>query len=154
MMSADNAPPINWYAAPAVRVDGLAAGRMVLEIADGRPVRLVSDVGITGLAGAGWWAGLQAAWTQAASGPFQALLDCGDLPGLVLSALRAGCTDIAFTPGAATPEGVAARLTSLAEAHGARLHPSPTGVTEVCWRRNRGATLRQYLSQHIDFITM
>lgn len=154
MMSADNAPPINWYAAPAVRVDGLAAGRMVLEIADGRPVRLVSDMGITGLAGAGWWAGLQAAWMEAAKGPFQALVDCADLPGLVLAALRAGCLDVAFTLGPATPPSVRDHLTSLAEAHGGRLHKAPTAVTEVCWRRNRGATLRQYLSQQFDFKQM
>ncbi|MFV3128743.1 hypothetical protein [Niveispirillum sp. KHB5.9] len=149
-MSLPPAQP-DWSAAPAVRVDGLVAGQMVLEIADGRPVRLVSDVGITGLAGAGWWAGLQQAWAHTAKGPFRAILDCADLPGLVLSALRAGCTDIAFTPAPATPQGVNDRLTSLAEAHGARLHPAPTSVTEVCWRRNRGATLRQHLTQHIDF---
>ncbi len=154
MMSADNAPPINWSAVPAVRVDGLAAGRMVLEIADGRPVRLVSDRGISGLAGGGWWAGLHHLWQDDAAGPFMALLDCADLPGLVLSALRAGCRDIVFTPGPATPQGVLARLTSLAEAQDSRLHPAPTSVTEVCWRRNRGATLRQYLSQHLDFKQM
>ncbi|MBP7336591.1 hypothetical protein [Niveispirillum sp.] len=144
----------DWSIMPAVRVDGLEAGRIVLEIAAGRPVRLVSDRGISGLAGAGWWADLQAAWEAEATGPVMALLDCADLPGLVLSALRAGCRDIAFTAGPATPEGVCTRLTSLAEAHGSRLHPAPTGVTEVCWRRNRGATLRQYLHQHIDFKQM
>lgn len=154
MTEANHLPSIHWSAVPAVRVDGLAAGQMVLEIARGRPVRLVSATGISGLAGAGWWAGLQQAWTQQAQGPFQALLDCADLPGLVLSALRAGCTDIAFTPGPATPLGVTERLTSLAEAHGARLHAAPLGVTEVCWRRNRGATLRQYLTQHIDLPAM
>ncbi|OYQ33654.1 hypothetical protein CHU95_14905 [Niveispirillum lacus] len=150
----DCALSIDWSTVPAVRVDGLEAGRMVLDIAQGRPVRLVSATGISGLAGAGWWAGLQEVWAAQAPGPFQALLDCADLPGLVLSALRAGCTDIAFTPGPATPDGVLTRLTSLAEAHGARLHPAPLLTTEVCWRRNRGATLKQYLTQHIDFKTM
>lgn len=151
MKPADNASPIDWSAAPAVCVDGLAAGLMVLDIADGRPVRLVSAPGIAGLAGAGWWAGLQRAWAGAAKGPFIAILDCADLPGLVLSALRAGCADIAFTPGPATPQGLHQRLTSLAEAHGARLHPPPVAATEPCWRRNRDAPLRQYLVQHIDF---
>lgn len=146
--------PEDWSSIPAVRVDGLDAGRLVLEIAAGRPVRLVSDRGISGLSGGGWWAALQAQWQAEAAGPVMALLDCADLPGLVLSALRAGCRDIAFTAVPATPDGVVTRLTSLAEAHGAHLHPAPTRVTEVCWRRNRGATLRQYLSQHIDFKQM
>ena len=154
MIEADHILPAHWFNTPAVRVDGLEPGRLVLEIAAGRPVRLVSDRGISGLAGAGWWAELQRRWEAEATGPFMALLDCADLPGLVLSAVRAGCHDIAFTPGPATPEGVGSRLTSLAEAHGSRLHPAPAGVTEVCWRRNRGATLRQYLSEHIDFKEM
>lgn len=147
-------PQPDWSITPAVRVDGAEAGRLVLEIAAGRPVRLVSDRGISGLAGGGWWAELHHLWQADAAGPFMALLDCGELPGLVLSALRAGCRDIAFTPGPATPQGVLARLTSLAEAQDSRLHPAPAGVTEVCWRRNRGATLRQYLSQHLDFKQM
>lgn len=154
MSTADHTRCVTWSATPALRVDGLAAGRLVLEIARGRPVRLVSAPGISGLAGAGWWAELEKQWAATAQGPFRAVLDCADLPGLVLSALRAGCSDIAFTPGPATPPRVNGRLTSLAEAHGARLYAAPLGVTEVCWRRNRGATLRQYLTQHIDLPAM
>ena len=141
----------DWSSTPAVRVDGLDAGGMVLDIAAGRPVRLVSAPGITGLAGAGWWVELQRAWAAQAQGPFLALLDCADLPGLVLSALRAGCTDILFTPGPTSHAAIHQRLTSLAEAHGARLHRETGPVIELCWWRNRDATLRQYLAQVIDF---
>ena len=144
-------PPTDWSSAPAVRVDGLAAGRLVLDIAAGRPVRLVSDIGIAGLAGAGWWAGLNRAWQEHAAGPFLALLDCDTLPGQVLAALRAGVTDIIFQAGPDKPIGLTERLTSLTQAHGGRLHGRPTPVLEPCWRRNRDAPLRQYLSQHIDF---
>lgn len=147
-------PDIAWPLTPAVRVDGLAAGRLVLDIADGRPVRLFSYPGITGLAGAGWWAGLQQEWNVCAAGPFRAVLDCADVPGLVLAALRAGCTDIAFTPRPDSPDSVNRRLTSLTEAHGARLHPGSHPVTEVRWPRNRDATLRQYLDQILDFKQM
>lgn len=146
--------PVDWPATPAVRVDGHAAGRLVLELAAGRPVRLVSAPGIAGLAGAGWWAGLERLWQADATGPFLALLDCTDLEGQVLSALRAGVTDIVWQPRPDAASGVGARLASLAAAHGARLHPPPMGVTEPCWRRNRAAPLRQYLRQHLDFAEM
>lgn len=147
-------PDINWPHTPAIRVDGLEAGRIVLEIASGRPVRLISYPGIAGLAGAGWWAALQDEWGNIATGPFLAVLDCADLPGLVLGALRAGCTDIAISPGPGIGDSVDTRLTSLTEAHGARLHRLSQPVTEVCWRRNRGATLRQHLTQVLDFKQM
>ncbi|MFV3074405.1 hypothetical protein [Niveispirillum fermenti] len=146
--------PVDWSVTPAVRVDGHVAGRLVLELAAGRPVRLVSAPGIAGLAGAGWWAGLLRLWRTEATGPFLALLDCTDLEGQVLSALRAGVTDIVWQPRPDAADGVAARLLSLATAHGARLHPPPVGVTEPCWRRNRAAPLRQYLSQCLDFAQM
>lgn len=148
------APATDWSAAPAVRVDGLTAGRLVLEVAAGRPVLLVSAPGISGLAGAGWWAGLQRHWQDIATGPFRAVLDCADLPGLVLAALRAGCQDVAISPGPGMIDGVADRLTRLASAAEARLYTAPLPVTEMCWRRNRDATLRQYLNQHIDFKQM
>ncbi len=144
----------DWSAVPAVRVDGYAAGCLVLDLAGGRPVRLLSDHGIAGLAGAGWWAGLLRAWNKAATGPFLALLDCADLPGQVMAALRAGVTDIVFDAGPQTPAGLVERLSSLADAHGSRLHNPPVNVVKPCWRRNRDAPLRQYLSQHIDFTHM
>lgn len=142
---------IMWDRVQAVTVDGLASGSMVLDLAAGRPVRLVSFPGIAGLAGAGWWAGLCAEWNQRATGPYQAILDCTDLPGQVMSALRAGVKDIAFAAGADAAPGLSDRLSSLAAAYGARVLAPPEPVLQPCWRRNRDATLRQWLTQSLDF---
>lgn len=142
---------VEWDRVPAVAVDGLASGALVLELAAGRPVRLVSSPGIAGLAGAGWWAGLCAEWDRRATGPFQAILDCADLSGQVMSALRAGVKDIAFAAGADAAPGLSERLSSLAVAYGARVLAPPEPVLKPCWRRNRDATLRQWLTQSLDF---
>ncbi|WP_051330390.1 hypothetical protein [Niveispirillum irakense] len=143
------APLPDW---PAVQVDGLAAGRLVLKVAAGRPVILLSAPGIAGLAGAGWWAELATAWRgEAGQAPFLPLLDVVDMPGQALAALRAGVSAIAFTPGPTTPDGVLERLAGLAAAHGACLYPVPPVSIQPCWTRNRDAVLQQWLMQQLGF---
>lgn len=135
---------------PAVIVDGLVAGRCVLEVAGGQPVILLSAPGILALAGAGWWAELVTAWRQYANGaPFLALADMVDQPGDVLAALRAGIKDLVFTPGDVHPD-VADRLAGLAAAQDARLYSRPHAVLEPCWRRNGDASVRQWLRQRLE----
>jgi hypothetical protein len=133
-----------------VRIDGLAAGQLVLEVAVGRPVVLASAPGVAGLAGAGWWAALTAALGQENQSPFLALLDTADQTGQVLAALRAGVKAIAFQPPADMPHDGINRLLGLATAHGAILYAPPSCPIQPCWIRNRDAPLRQWLAQHID----
>lgn len=136
---------------PCVRIDGAAAGQLVLELAAGRPVILTSSPGIAGLAGAGWWAALGEGLQQAAPGaPFLLLLDAADQTGQVLAALRAGVQAIAFAPPAAMPDDGIGRLLGLAAAHGATLYQRPAHAVEPCWIRNRDASLRQWLGQQLD----
>jgi fructose/tagatose bisphosphate aldolase len=86
--------------------------------ARGTPLLLVSAPGAGSHAGGGWWRKLCDALTaEFPDLAITAVLDCGDAPGAVLAALRAGVTDILFDGDAA----VAARLAAIAERHGARL---------------------------------
>jgi hypothetical protein len=135
---------------PCVRIDGMAAGQLVLDVAAGRPVVLASVSGIAGLAGVGWWAALTEALHQENKAPFLTLLDVSDQTGQVLAALRAGVKTIAFRPPADMPHDGISRLLGLATAHGANLYGPPSCSIEPCWIRNRDAPLRQWLAQHID----
>ncbi|MQP65576.1 hypothetical protein GE253_09480 [Niveispirillum sp. SYP-B3756] len=132
---------------PCVRIDGQAAGQLVLELAAGRPLILASAPGIAGLAGAGWWAALGKGLQQDG---VLLLLDAVDQMGQVLAALRAGVPAIAFAPPAAMPDDGIGRLLGLAAAHGATLYQRPAHAIEPCWIRNRDASLRQWLSQQLD----
>jgi hypothetical protein len=133
-----------------VRIDGLAAGQLVLDVAAGRSVILTSAPGIAGLAGAGWWAAVTEALRRESQAPFLMLLDVADQTGQVLAALRAGVKDIAFRPPADMPHDGTTRLVGLAGAHGACLYTPPSCPIEPCWIRNRDAMLRQWIAQRID----
>jgi len=126
------------------------AGRLVLDVAAGRPVVLASTPGIAGLAGAGWWAALTELLHQEYCVPFLALLDVSDQTGQVLAALRAGVKAIAFRSPPDMPHDGMVRLLGLVAAHGASLHALPSCPIEPCWIRNRDAPLRQWLAQRID----
>lgn len=150
-MSEPAPPPLSAPPAwPAIIVDGLAAGRCVLEVATGRPVILLSAPGILALSGAGWWAALIGEWRQAArEAPFLPLADMADQPGDVLAALRAGIKHLVFKPTGTHPD-IAGRLAGIAAAQDARLYSRPTHVLEPCWRRNGDASVRQWLRQRLE----
>ncbi len=100
------------------RDDAMAAA--VAATALGVPVVLASPPGGGGYAGAGWFAALMTA--VRAAHPALALtgvLHCGDRPGPVLTALRAGVHDIRFSG----EEAAAVKLQAIAAASGARLWP-------------------------------
>lgn len=142
-------PPPTALAPLSVRVRCLADGRAALAVGRdlGRPVLLVSDPAAAGFAGVGWWAALvRLLADEAGDQPFTALLDCGDAPGHVLAALRAGVTDIAFHGG----EEVAAKLSDIAGQMGARLHPPHEGtVIDLRGARDRAARLHQIAAETI-----
>lgn len=106
--------------APAVIVHGFEEARAALAAAAeaGRPVTLLSAPGAAGYAGIGWWRALVAA-ARAAEPDAVAddVLDCGELAGIAVAALHAGCPAIVFTGS----EAQAARLAALAGVCGARM---------------------------------
>lgn len=122
-----------------MRVHGIGEARTALSVARhlGKRVIVVSAPGAAGHAGAGWWAALTA--TLRAEFPDMdviAVLDCGEAPGHVLAALRAGCTDIGFTG----PDDVTARLSDIAGQAGARIHRPIEGTLDLRGiRRTRDA---------------
>jgi hypothetical protein len=106
--------------AKAVIVHGLEEARAALAAAAraGRPVTLLSAPGAAGYAGLGWWRALVAA-ARAAVPDAEAddVLDCGELAGLAVEALHAGCPAVVFTG----PDAQADRLAALAGICGGRL---------------------------------
>ena len=114
----------------AILVLGAADAHAALAAAQalGCPVTLISAPAAAAHGGAAWFQALVA--TASASHPgvaVTAILDCADLPGLVLGALRTGVPHLRFTG----PPEVAARLKALARAAGATLH-DPGSFTGPC----------------------
>lgn len=96
-----------------VVVRDLAEARAALAGGDG-----VTLVGEAGLAGIGWWRELlRLLRAEFPDRPFEAVLDCGPAPGLVLAALRAGIDRVAVE---AEPD-VVAKLQAIAAQTGARV---------------------------------
>ncbi len=101
-------------------VHSLEQARTTLAAADvDRPVRLQSPPGAAGQHGIGWWQAL----TRALAAEFhdleiEAVLDCGDAPGLALAALRAGIPVVRVS---GLPDDVRDRLADIAGQMGARL---------------------------------
>jgi hypothetical protein len=115
--------------APAVIVHGIMQAKAAVRTADtARGLVLLSAPGAGIYAGAGWFNALcrQAAATRPELS-VRAMLDCGDAPGAVLGALRAGLPAIIFT-GEAT---IAARLGRLAADRSARLLTSAPAALDM-----------------------
>lgn len=83
-----------------------------------RPVTLVSAPGAAGYAGAAWFLTVvERAAAEHPTAAWEAVLDCADRPGHVLSALRQGAAAVRFTGAKAT----AAKLAAIAKRSGARV---------------------------------
>jgi hypothetical protein len=93
----------------------------------GRPVLVVAAPGLGVQAGAGWWrAVLDPARAAEPTAEVTAVLDCGERPGAVLAALRAGIGELLIDPAAEPlPAAAVARLAGIAGATGARLWCPP-----------------------------
>lgn len=107
-------------AATAIVIHSLEHARAALAAAAavGGPVTLLSAPGAAGYAGAAWF--LKVVERAAADHPlaeWEAVLDCADHPGHVLSALRQGAAAVRYTGTKAT----AAKLAAVAEQTGARV---------------------------------
>lgn len=75
----------------SIIVRSLDEARAALAAAEGKPCRLHSPPGAAGQHGIGWWLALVRILGEEFPGrPFEAVLDCGDAPGLALAAIRAG----------------------------------------------------------------
>ncbi len=104
----------------ATIIHSLEQARAVLAAAHiGRPVRLESSPGAAGQHGVGWWQAL----TRIVAAEFpghaiEAVLDCGDAPGLALAALRAGVPLVRVGNLAG---GLRGKLDDIARQMGARL---------------------------------
>ena len=104
----------------AIVIHSLAHARAAVAAAAalGVPVTLISAPGAAAYTGPLWFAEVVA---QASAGhpeaKVSAILDCGEAPGLVLAALRAGLKRVRFTGRRA----VAAKLAAIARRQGAEL---------------------------------
>ncbi|EME68181.1 hypothetical protein H261_19843 [Paramagnetospirillum caucaseum] len=98
----------------------LDQARAVLTAADtDRPVRLQSPPGAAGQHGIGWWLALMRAVAEEfPDHPVEAVLDCGDSPGLALAALRAGVAQVRVS---GLPGDVRSKLDDIARQSGGRL---------------------------------
>lgn len=103
-------------------IHSLDQARAILAAADmDRPVGLQSPPGAAGFHGIGWWLAL----TRALAEEFpdravEAILDCGDAPGLVLAALRAGVPLVRVD---GVDQEMRGRLNDIAGRMGAKLVP-------------------------------
>jgi hypothetical protein len=104
----------------AVIVHGLEEATAALAAAAqaGGGVTLLSAPGAAGFAGCGWWRAMVAASRAVAPDvPVEDVLDCGDLAGIAVEALHAGCRAIVFTG----DDAQAGPLGALSAACGARV---------------------------------
>lgn len=87
-------------------------------LATHRPAWLISSSACAAYGGAGWFLAMIAAAATVYPGvSVRGILDCGDMPGMVMSGVRGGVKDLLFTG----TDDARARLAPLAEAAGARL---------------------------------
>ncbi len=142
---AGSAPPAG-RAPRAIVVHRLAEAEAALRAAASldRPVALWSAEGAAAYAGAGWFkAVIEAARASVPAARATAVLDCAELPGLVLGAWRIGLEAACFTG----PSAVARKLAEIAAQQGCRLlrrrpraldlrhHPRPEAACRDWLRR-------------------
>ena len=129
----------------AIVVHSLDDARIALAAAAAvaRPVRLFSAPAAAGYAGAGWFAQVTAlASADFPQVQFEAVLDCGDGAGLVMAALREGLKTLRFTG----PEAIAAKLSDMARASGARLIKSEIPALDLRSERDPIEAARAWLT--------
>ncbi len=103
---------------PAIVVHGLAHAKAALAAAAalGVPVTLMSAKGAAGYAGPSWFrAVIEEARAAHPEAEVTAVLDCGDMPGYALAALRDGVAVIRFA------DDTAGKISDIAAQRGARV---------------------------------
>jgi hypothetical protein len=104
----------------AVVIHSLAHAVAALKAAEetGAPITLLSPPDFAAYGGAGFFnAIIGRACAKVPAAKSEAVLDCGDAPGLALEALRAGADAVCF----GGRPGVRKKIAEIAAAHGARL---------------------------------
>ena len=118
-------------------------GRLQAEdaLSFGVPVALMSAIGAAGLGGVAWWRGLVDAARSAHPGTDCIdILDCADVPGLAMAALRLGQLHLVLWP--TCPAFPAVQ--SAAAAIGAVMHPSRPAALDLS---ERGA--HRHISEYL-----
>lgn len=130
---------------PVFQVHGIDDARAALRAAAelGRGVTLVSAPGGAAQGGAAWFKALADLGRDEFPGVTQSwLLDCGDAPGLVLAALRAGVANIVFTG----DQDLSEKLRVIAAVHGATIHGALPQALDLRQARDPLATARMWLA--------
>ena len=134
---------------PAIVIHGLAHAEAALAAAAelGVPVTLISAPSAAGYVGPAWF---RAVVEQARAGQPQvdvtAVLDCGDMPGYALAALRDGAKVIRFSG------DTAAKIADIAAQYGAQVIAERPEALDLAWversRRNPERACREWLETH------
>jgi hypothetical protein len=131
----------------AVCVADLETALLAAEVSASLDVQLVliSEPGAASSAGGGWWCALaDAVATKYPEIDMLAILDCADVVGSALNAIRAGCRDLA----ASDPP---AALVAFAKANDVTIHTVPPAVLELGRLNARtGAVIRRFLQDNPD----
>ena len=129
----------------AVVVHSLDHARAALKTAAGLkiPVTLLSPPLAAAYMGAGYFHALiEEARAEFPDVPLIAVLDCGDEPGLALSALRAGIKTVRFTG----PKATAKRLAEIAEKQGVALIRTEIEALDLLDCEDAEAACRDWLT--------
>jgi hypothetical protein len=136
---------------PAIVIHGLAHAEAALAAAAGLGVAatLISAKGAAGYAGPSWFRAVVAEARAAHPGvDVTAVLDCGDMPGYALAALRDGAAVIRFSGDTAD------KIADIAAQYGARViaaRPETLDLADVeRARRDLGRACREWLETHAN----
>ena len=130
---------------PEVVVHGLDHALAAARAAEalGCAVRIRSGPAAAGYAGAAWFAELVRAARQAHPDVrIDAVLDCGDSPGLALAAFRRSVETVLFTG----PAALRGKLEALAAASGARLESEAAPALDLAGEEDPEAACRGWLA--------
>ena len=134
---------------PAIVVHGLDHAEAALAAAAelGVPVTLISAPSAAGYAGPSWFrAVVDEARAAYPAVDVTAVLDCGDMPGYALAALRDGVAAIRFSG------DTAAKIADIAAQYGAQVIAERPEALDLAWversRRNLERACREWLETH------
>ena len=133
-------------AARAVIIHSIDHARAALAVAArlNRPIRIYSAEGAAANAGAAWFmAVVAAAQSDHPSARCEAVLDCGDHPGLALAALRHGCRAIVLRGSPAARKKIA----EIAQASAARLDHGARDALDLRHCRDPEAAVTTWLTR-------
>ncbi|MDR3516279.1 MAG: hypothetical protein P4M00_10705 [Azospirillaceae bacterium] len=128
-----------------IRILGIADLALVMTAAQTTscPAVVVSAPEAAGFAGVGWFKALiETGHHCFPTVPLTAILDCGDMPGLVLAAWRVGVSDVIFSGDIATRD----RLCQAGAASGGVIHDRFATVLDLAGIIARDSACRTWLT--------